>query len=177
MPTPKQEKVNVGGFQWTWLELAQRGQDTSFDCPSCGERSLFSAVEAARRNPDPTGQLQPVGQSVSLTSAAAVFWDHIHEAQPMVRLLGVAVAIATAVLLIWFWRLTLWEGGPVPIWGIVPALIGGWVAGHVAAHAMSPRLPLWQFKCAHCGAEYLVATNGTHARVGDHKGRIPADRT
>jgi predicted RNA-binding Zn-ribbon protein involved in translation (DUF1610 family) len=177
MTPQKQPPMDIGIFKWYTLDLVRGDQDTSFACPSCGTRSGFSRAEASRKDPQATGQLRPVGHTVRLTSAFPLYFDRIHEPQPLMRGLFVLIGIATVIFLVWFWRQTIFEGGPVPWWGGALALIGGWAVANYGQTAISPRLPLWRFDCPKCGAAYVLATNGTQGRVGDEKGRITGGST
>ena len=171
MAKPRQNRVNLDGYKWSTLELVRSDQDTSFACPSCGSRSHFSYIEASRKNPQGTGQLQPLGQTVRLTSGSAIFFDQIYERQPLIWTLSFMIGIVAVILVIRFWRNTIWPAG-VPWWAALLALFGGWAVMRLVQPALSPRLPLWRFNCPECGAGYIVATNGTKARIGDNKGRI-----
>jgi predicted RNA-binding Zn-ribbon protein involved in translation (DUF1610 family) len=173
MAVLKQNKINLNSYKWFKLDLVRGDQDTSFECPSCGARIRFSHSEASSKNPKATGQLKPVGQTVRLSSGTPLFFDQIHTPQPLIRGLSFVIWIATVIFLIWFWKLTILKGGPVPWWLGALALIGGWgVIKLVLQPAISPKLPLWRFNCPECGAGYVLATNGTKARIGDNKGRI-----
>jgi len=164
-------KLNINNFRWYTQDLVCGDQDASFECPSCGAESHFSPNEAARKIPKATGQLQPVGQTVRLTGGFALFVDQIPDRQPLTRGLSIVIGIVTVILVLLLWQHTIFEEG-IPGWALLLAFFGGWAVTRLVQPAMSPKLPLWRFSCAECGAGYVLATNGIQARIGDNKGRI-----